>query len=412
MSYYNKVVAGQRQPDKTLTFEELEQGLLYVASGSDLLQAPLRFGALVKTFVSVNVGSLAQPTEVIDSMSHALDLLHGLYGPVLELVEEPRYTHLQNMDHETPDGRWRSLLDSATIRDYQEVFSRYQNEDDWAVEFSLVRNVGCTKRPIKLVHLNGEALACYLALTRNGQSAPKYLCAIQSGRLEKNDSPLISLMKGHASKPTFFLRGFWPGAYKDKSQGKQLVFYGAGSNPYRRSYQQFRGWSSIQHPQLRGSECYASSTPSLVKLCTRQKSPRYAMGTPQMMTKTSPGVYVRQHSFRPDPRRWDAVAIPESLTSKLPALQPSGIETALIKPPMLGRHTMHLPAGLEANLVALQRLCQGRAKGCVALVPDVFEDDLPILTSKVAEVRGACEVDVLLPEEGDYHRACSLDQTI
>ncbi len=221
-----------------LTSSEFSRCFLYAGSGTDL-QPLLRFSHITQTFVYICVGEHIAPATVERSLQEKLDNLNRQYPGALKLEGATHGLQLEDFEHEMP-GDWRSYMTVAEMRDYREVFGRFQNDKNWATEFHIDRKVGDLSRRLRVIFLNGEAVASYCALSRNGKNPPLVFCAIQTGCLEKSQGIMNRVFNAHPKRPALWVRGCWRNEFWPAPTAG--VLSGTGAFPVR--VQGFRSWNS------------------------------------------------------------------------------------------------------------------------------------------------------------------------
>jgi hypothetical protein len=101
------------------------------------------------------------------------------------------------------------LFTDTEIRDYQNAFSQYYNNDNFVVKFIFVRYIGSSKRYLEWIALNTEGMATLISLTNLTNEHPKILCTIQSGILEHPNSLFTRLIYHLKLRSKIWIRGFW-----------------------------------------------------------------------------------------------------------------------------------------------------------------------------------------------------------
>lgn len=220
------------------TSSEFSRCFFNAGSGTDL-QPLLRFSHITQSFVYVCVGEHITPTTVERSLREKIDNLNRLYPGALTVSDTIHGLQLEDFEHETP-GDWRCFMSLGEMRCYRETFGRFQNDKNWATEFQIDRKVGNASRRLKVVFLNGEALASYCALSRNGKNPPLVFCAIQTGCLEKSQGMMNRVFTAHDKKPALWVRGCWHN--DDWPAPTEGVLSRTGTFPVR--VQGFRSWNS------------------------------------------------------------------------------------------------------------------------------------------------------------------------
>jgi hypothetical protein len=98
------------------------------------------------------------------------------------------------------------LLTYDEQRDYVNAFVPALKEQQWLITVKLKRK--STGRLLTLYYFTGEGLASYVALSSNGKYAPRVLCTIQTGVLERPNGLMTRLLKKFDQKPLLWIRGF------------------------------------------------------------------------------------------------------------------------------------------------------------------------------------------------------------
>lgn len=383
---------------KNLHSSDFARAFFYAAAGTDL-QPLIRFSHLCDTFVFVSVGTHLDPDTVIKSVEEKVSTLNSVYGTFLEQVDEPEMTHLQDLEHEQPAG-WQRLFPEVVLREYAEVFSPFAAEENWGYVFRFTRTLGSIKRPLRLIYLNGEAIATYLALSRNGRYAPKVFCSIQSGQLELQSSPMLPVWAAHQTAPTVWVRGLWQRwGELDCMHRDRVRSVCAPVGNFKHFGQSYEGWSAKLGAQAIPCQTGGESWfPSIVRTFTRT-----APTCPQETCLPSQGNNVRLLRKRLTPtiaQCYDAVVAPAKLCRRWgrDMVNSFSIEDPGRKSPNYSR----LPAGMNSCLNQLDVLCSANNLTRVAFIPDAFEDEGVVLAEWARTHAASCDVDVFLAEPLDF----------
>jgi hypothetical protein len=383
---------------------DLDRSFFYGASGVDL-QPLIRFSHLVNTFIYVNVGS-PFACVVRGLIADKIAALQSIYGPFLELAAEPVNTHLNEIEHESLSADWQSILPRSFQSEYACVFGPFAHEENWALQFDLIRTVGKCRRPLRLFFINGEALATYLALTHNGRQAPKVFCSIQSGRLECQDSPMRQIWNHHKQVPDYWVRGLW-GAERsgDEYWAQQAaipVFCPVSPLPF--FVQQYAGWSGKFDPKHKPiGQNAESSAISLVRTFSRKQlcpMKEVAVGSPCGRTRI-----LRRRFKERSAHHWDVALVPDRLSSRWKyqnAFRDVPVEA--IQRPKMDNSALDLPGGMKASLAKLDSVISNLpANSRVAFIPDAFEDEGALFSHWAGSRTSTCDVDMLLSSPLDYN---------
>jgi hypothetical protein len=98
------------------------------------------------------------------------------------------------------------FLNPQEKSEYNSKFIPEQFENKWLITVKLRRQ--STGHLITLYYFTGEGLASYVALSSNGKYAPRVLCTIQTGGLERPNGVLTRLLQNFEQRPMLWIRGF------------------------------------------------------------------------------------------------------------------------------------------------------------------------------------------------------------
>jgi hypothetical protein len=386
--------------------EDFSNAFFYAASGTDL-QPLLRFSHLVDSFVYVTVDEQLDEREVIQTVRRKLATLQGAYGSeFLELVEEPRSLNLKDFEHETPRD-WRKLLTTEFLANYARVFGRFASLENWALEFRFSRMVGNRRRPVRLVYLNGEALATYMALSCNGRVAPRVFCSIQSGVLECETSPMVAYWGTGIALPEFWVRGLHQRRYYEDSGAHDLRVRSAFRpvDQFNFFCQSYEGWSGHLNSKnaldLAGLE---SRDDSLVRAFARTSS-RITIPKRVVFNNRHNRIRIRRERLNLEKAsNYDLVLLPGRLSRRWEAAGRNDVScrAECIQAPPGAHAGMRMPAGVKSCLSKLNTLADDKSLGKIALIPDAYEDEGAALAEWARAYEGDCDVDVYLAEPLDF----------
>jgi hypothetical protein len=185
------------QTDSTVCF--------YIGPGFDL--EPLwRMSNLCDTFFYVNLFYSLE--EVEKSIREQLAISKHLKLDSFEIDESfDEITHFDlDSNFQSHLRRAYTLLNQEEQNDYNANFTPALRKSQWCISIGLTR-IGTGKK-IKLFYFTGEGLASYVALSKNGRYAPRVLCTIQSGVLERPNGIMTRLLSSFPEKPLMWVRGF------------------------------------------------------------------------------------------------------------------------------------------------------------------------------------------------------------
>ena len=226
----------------SLTTEQFRRSFFYAGSGTDL-QPLLRFSALTDTFIYVCADEDLTPECVTASIAEKVANLNAVHPNSLALTGPPVPIHLRDLEHEVP-RRWQTHLRRPFAENVRDTFSRFDAPENWGLEFSFVRQLGWTQRPLRLLFLSGEALATYLALSRNGRCPPTIFCAIQTGELDYGDGVMAQFFAHHEQIPDLWVRGVWLPRHQDECFKGRLARVLTGTTPFPHFAQTYDNWDS------------------------------------------------------------------------------------------------------------------------------------------------------------------------
>ncbi len=188
-----------------LSFKDFPNSLFYIAPGFDF--EPLwRMSHLCDSFFYANLYySLDQVLNSIESQLRSSDKV--------ELVSIEIDRSFDEITHFDLHSEFRShllsaygLLSPTEQSNYINSFVPALREDQWLIIAKLKRK--STGRLITLYYFTGEGLASYVALSKNGKYAPRVLCTIQTGVLERPNGLMTRLLQKFEQKPLLWIRGF------------------------------------------------------------------------------------------------------------------------------------------------------------------------------------------------------------
>jgi hypothetical protein len=188
-----------------ISFQYSTKSLFYIAPGFDF--EPLwRMSHLCDTFFYANLYySLDQVLSSIEAQLRSSDKV--------ELVSIEIDRSFDEITHFDLHSEFRShllsaygLLSPTEQSNYTNSFVPALREDQWLIVVKLKRK--STGRPITLYYFTGEGLASYVALSKNGKYAPRVLCTIQTGVLERPNGLMTRLLQKFEQKPLLWIRGF------------------------------------------------------------------------------------------------------------------------------------------------------------------------------------------------------------
>ncbi len=392
---------GQADSRPAFTRADFQACLFYAAASSDL-QPLLRFSNLTSTFLYVCVSDEINEDILIQSVEDKVARLQEAYPGALRLLGVRRGLQIGDFDYQWPVD-WHTLMSAREAIDYRQMFGRFQRDDNWALEFTFLRQVGMTRRHLRLVYINGEALATYAALSHQGTLAPRILCTIQTGVLEQAQGITARFLARSPAHPALWVRGVWrtPGDRPfelDDFAGQVICHRG----PYPVRVQTHERWNSRMNssilPRNRGGE-NPWSEESLVK--------SYAARPPEL-----PGVVSLDGGDRPvrvlnrrlradDAENYDRLFAPSRLANRCGPLPLHPLDANRHPVPSGG-----LPLGPRQTLAdALAQVDDYAAEhrgAAVALIACGFEDEGVCLREWATAAGPACQLDVFAPEPLDY----------
>ena len=188
-----------------LSFEKLPNSLYYIAPGFDF--EPLwRMSHLCDTFFYANLYySLEQVSESIESQLRKSEHVELVSIDIDKTFDEVTHFDLHPEFRLHLSSASRLLTDSEQ-RDYVGAFVPALKEQQWLITVKLKRK--STGNLLTLYYFTGEGLASYVALSSNGKYAPRVLCTIQTGVLERPNGLMTRLMQKFEKKPLLWIRGF------------------------------------------------------------------------------------------------------------------------------------------------------------------------------------------------------------
>lgn len=188
-----------------ISFKSFPNSLFYIAPGFDF--EPLwRMSHLCDTFFYVNLYySLDQVLNSVEAQLRSSEKVELISIDVDKSFDEINHfdLHPEFRSHLNSASR---LLSAGEQRDYVNSFVPALKEEQWLITVQLKRK--STGRPITLYYFTGEGLASYVALSKNGKYAPRVLCTIQTGVLERPNGLMTRLLKKFDQKPLLWIRGF------------------------------------------------------------------------------------------------------------------------------------------------------------------------------------------------------------
>ena len=197
----------ENQPLLRLTSADFSKSLFYIGAGYDI-EPLLRFTHMTDTFIYVNL--FLSRHEVCRWYE-----LQFAWHPDLDLVDRQIYDDFDETRHydlhpDYLDHLMRPMfIDRKELEQYLNAFEQARKIHQWAIVYTLVRR--STGRVITLYYLTAEGLASYIALSHNGQYAPRILTTIRTNVLEQ---PRGIMNRFFAQKeivyPDLWIRGFMP----------------------------------------------------------------------------------------------------------------------------------------------------------------------------------------------------------
>lgn len=188
-----------------ISFKSFPNSLFYIAPGFDF--EPLwRMSHLCDTFFYANLYySLDQVLNSIELQLRSSEKVELISIAVDKSFDEITHfdLHPEFRSHLNSASR---LLSAGEQRDYVNSFVPALKEEQWLITVQLKRK--STGRPITLYYFTGEGLASYVALSKNGKYAPRVLCTIQTGVLERPNGLMTRLLMKFDKKPLLWIRGF------------------------------------------------------------------------------------------------------------------------------------------------------------------------------------------------------------
>ena len=389
----------------SLTTEQFRRSFFYAGSGTDL-QPLLRFSALTDTFIYVCADEDLTPECVTASIAEKVANLNSVHPNSLVLAGPPVPIHLRDLEHEAP-RRWQTRLRRPFAENVRDKFARFADPENWGLEFSFVRHLGWTQRPLRLLFLTGEALATYLALSRNGRCPPAIFCTIQTGELDYGDGVMAGFFARHEQIPDLWVRGVWPPRHPDWSFNGRLARVLTGAAPFPHFAQTYDNWDSrlgsLAIPCGHGGEtemdtCIVrafASRPLWLPLATHFSSD--GPGVRVLYRRLEPAKCDKYEAVFASQRmvnRWTQEA-GEKLPAKVRALLPSIRRGAH---PQLRTITLSLSDALE------QVRCAAAEAGArnVALVATGFEDEGSVLRDWARLRPRKFRLDVFAAEPLDF----------
>ena len=264
-------------------------------------------------------------------------------------------------------------------------------------QLQFVRRIGGIHRPLRLIYLNGEAIATYLALSCNGRHAPKVFASIQSGQLERGNSPMLPVWAAHQNTPKIWVRGLWQrGSEPNFMHCNSVRDICTPAGDYQHFGQSFEGWSgrlgSRSIPCEMGGESWE---PAIVRAYTRPTLAASCVPRPLCLANN---VRILRERFVPDAtHRYDAVLAPAKLVRRWGSDVPKAV---CINPPKDGVYYARMPAGMKSSLEQLEMHCATARVTRVAFIPDAYEDEGAMLSEWAR--KNKVGVDVFLGEELDF----------
>ena len=188
-----------------ISFKGSPNSLFYIAPGFDF--EPLwRMSHLCDTFFYANLYySLDQVLNSVEAQLRSSEKVELISIDVDKSFDEINHfdLHPEFRSHLNSASR---LLSPSEQRDYVNSFVPALKEEQWLITVVLKRK--STGRPITLYYFTGEGLASYVALSKNGKYAPRVLCTIQTGVLERPNGLMTRLLEKFDQKPLLWIRGF------------------------------------------------------------------------------------------------------------------------------------------------------------------------------------------------------------
>lgn len=385
------------------TKHDFESCLFYAASGTDL-QPLLRYSNLTQTFLYVCVGTDINQGSVLRSIREKLANLDQAYGNVLRLQDVVSGMQMEDFDYSWPVD-WRNYLPTSELQRYRETFGRFQGDDNWAISLKFSRHLGNCIRNLRLVVLNGEALATYAALSHEGSIAPRIFCSIQTGMLEYAQGMMGRILGRNQAQPALWIRGLWHDPNRDpiyRDDRAQGVLCKRGLFPV--PVQSYTNWNSrmgsVALPRCCGCE-NPWSNDSLVKTYASK-----ALHLKSAATLGNSHRHVRVLNRRlkaQDSLQYDRVFAPRNLCNKY-----SRNEMRL-HPLSAGRGYMtNCGEVLGPTPTLTEALSQiedyvAANPGCkVGLIGCGFEDEGICLEEWASTPGPDCQIDVFAPEPLDY----------
>ncbi len=188
-----------------LSFEKFPNSLYYIAPGFDF--EPLwRMSHLCDTFFYANLYYTLDKvqTSIYNQLQNSKNV------EIVSLEIDERFDETTHFDlHPNFRKHFKeasSLLSPTEQRGYINTFVPALHESQWMITVKLRRK--STDRIITLFYFTGEGLASYVALSKNGASAPRVICTIQSGILERPNGLMSRLLNSFEKKPLLWIRGF------------------------------------------------------------------------------------------------------------------------------------------------------------------------------------------------------------
>jgi hypothetical protein len=203
-----------------ITKELFENSHFNIGGGYDI-EPLIRFTHSCSIFINLTLYlNLDEVTKWYDNRFKYSDF-EVLEKTIIENFDER--THFELHPQFETQLAQSNFLDERQARDYLLTFQPAISEPQYAVVYKLhKKNV---KRTILYYHCVAEGLASYIALSQNGQYAPKIISTIQTGALENPEGILHRYFSNpEIKKPSLWIRGFEP-SYGPYRQYKNALIH-------------------------------------------------------------------------------------------------------------------------------------------------------------------------------------------
>lgn len=184
-----------------------EDSIYYPPAGTDV-QALLRLAPLGSSILAPSVSHFLSPERIEAQLRQKLDFLNGSFGREILTLEG-----VENLDHlilsqplYVPDP---GILHQNEQKGYMQSFQQYMKGGLYLRRFRFRIQGLQEHRILDWYALSTEGLATLVALHRMFGCLPRTVVSIQSGTMEREESPMLRLFERLGEFPDVWVRGEW-----------------------------------------------------------------------------------------------------------------------------------------------------------------------------------------------------------